>query len=82
MKLRNDYTIDKSTKGFMNTPIAVTWLIETKEYPGRFCLVEGKVEWETDIKFASIVKTNVKVEMAKDGLWDVSGGMKPLMKLR
>jgi len=77
-KVRKDYVVDKTKKGYEDTNVDVLWLIETKEYEGWFCMVEDEM-WQDSITFGSVVHPNVEVK-TENGLW-VVGDMKKLRKL-
>jgi hypothetical protein len=78
-QIRGDVTIDKTKKKWANTQIDILWLIESKEYDGRYFMVDNK-EWMGSIPFGSFIKV-VNVELDDGGLWTVVGGVKALRRL-
>lgn len=68
--MRDDHEVNTSKKGYENTDIDILWLIETKEFPGRFMLLDYD-EWKDVVTYGSIFKTGLKLEVDTGGLYTV-----------
>ncbi len=69
LQVREDCTIPFSQRH--KDLIPVLWLIEAREYPGQFFVVDS-VRWKDNIAFNTIVQRDLVVGLNENGLWEVA----------